>query len=65
MGGIKFQFNGKTYNISPGIQKVLTDTSSIPLKKLKDKDRKILNKILESLDFENYIAMRGESKSGR
>ena len=35
------------------------------MKKLNDKDREILNNILESLDFANSKAIRGESKSGR
>ena len=37
----------------------------MPLKKLNDKDREIFNNILESLNFEIYKAIRGESKSGR
>ena len=65
MGGNKLKINKKIHNITPGIQKVLTETSNIPLKKLNDKDRKIFNNILESLDFENYKPIRGESKSGR
>ena len=65
MGGNKPKKTEKIYNITPGIQKVLTDTSNIPLKKLNDKDREIFNKKLESLDFEKYRAIRGESKSGR
>ena len=65
MGGNKLKINEKIHNITPGIQKVLTGTSNIPLKKLNDKDRKIFNNILESLDFENYQPIRGESKSGR
>ena len=35
------------------------------MKKLIDKDNDIFINILESLDFENYKAIRGESKSGR
>ena len=35
------------------------------MKKLNDKDRKIFKIFLQSLNFENYKAMRGESKSGR
>ena len=65
MGGKKLKIIEKIYNITPDIQKVLTDTSNIPLKKLNEKDRKLFNKNLESLDFENYKAIRGESKSGR
>ena len=53
-------------NITPGIQKVLTETSNIPLKKLKNDDEDIFNKIfLKSLNFENYKPIRGESKSVR
>ena len=65
IGGNKFKINEKIHNITPGIQKVLSDTSNIPLKKLNDKDRERFNNILESLDFENYKAIRGESESGR
>ena len=53
------------FGITRGFQKVLTDTSSIPIKKLNDQDREIFNNILESLDFEKYKPIRGESKSGR
>ena len=53
MGEIKRGIKEKIYNITPDIQKVLTDTSNIPLKKLNDKDREKLNSILESLDCEN------------
>ena len=64
-GGIRLKIKEKIYDITPGIQKVLTDTSNIPMKKLNEKDREILNNILESLDFENYKAKRGKSKSDR
>ena len=65
MGGDKLKIQEKIYNITPGIQKVLTDTSNIPLNKLNDKDRENFNKTVENLDFENYKAVRCESKSGR
>ena len=51
--GTKVEINDKKYIITPGIQKVLTDTSNIHLKNLNDKDREIFKSILESLDFEN------------
>ena len=35
------------------------------MKKLNDKDREIFNINLENLDYENYSAIRGKSKSGR
>ena len=57
--------DGKKMNTTPGINKVITDTSKIPLTKSTDKDNKIFINILESLDFENFKAIRGESKSGR
>ena len=37
----------------------------MPLKKLKEKDRKLITNILKSFDVENCKAIRGESKSGR
>ena len=59
MGGNKLKINGKIHNITPSIQKVLTETSNIPLKKLNDQPNDIFINILESLDFENYEAIRG------
>ena len=44
---------------------MFTRTSTIPLKILNDNNREKFNDILESLDFENFKAIRGESKSGR
>ena len=65
MGGDKLKIFEKIFNISPVIQKVLTKTTNKSLKKLNDKNRKKITNILESLDFEKYKAVRGESKSGR
>ena len=62
--GTEEEIVGKKFNITPGIQKVLTDTSNIPLKKLNDKDKEIFINYFESLDFENYKAIRGEYKTG-
>ena len=64
-GGNKIRFIESIYDITPGIQKLLTDTSNLPLKMLNDEDREIFINKIESLDFENYKAIRGESKSGR
>ena len=41
VGGNKVEINEKIHNITPGIQKVFTDTSNIPLKNLNGKDREI------------------------
>ena len=65
MGSYKLKNNEKVYDITPGIQKILTDTSNIHMKKLNDKDREIFINILEKQDFENYKAKRGETNSGR
>ena len=65
LGGDKLKINEKVYNITPGIQKILTDTSNKPIKQLNDQDRGIFINILESLNFESYKAIRGGSKSGR
>ena len=65
VGDNKLKINEKIHNITPGVQKVSTDTSNIPIKQLNDQDRGIFINILESLNFETYKAMRGESISGR
>ena len=41
LGGTEVEINDKKFNITPGIQKVLADTSNIPLKMLNDQDRGI------------------------
>ena len=61
----KLKIKEKIYNITPGIQKVLTQTSNIPLKKLNDKANDFFANILKSLGFENYKALRGQSKTGK
>ena len=65
MGSSKLKINEKIYNITPGVQKVLTDTINIPVKNLNNQDRAKFINILESLNFENYKSIRGESKSSR
>ena len=65
MGGNTLEINKNIYIVSPGIQKVLAETSNIPLKKLNDEDRERFINILESLNFEKYKTKRGEFKSGR
>ena len=65
MGGNKLKINEKVFDKTPANQKVLTDTSNIPMKKVNDQDREIFINNIESHDFENYKAIRGESKSVR
>ena len=64
-GGNKIKVNEKIYEINSGIQKVLIDTSNIPLEKLNDKNRVIFTENSESLKIEKYKEIRGESKSCR
>ena len=65
MGDNKLKINEKIHNITSGNQKVLIDTSNKRIKQLNDQDRGMFINILESLNFESYKAIRGESKSGR
>ena len=60
--GKKLKSIEKIYDITSGIQKVLTDTSNIPMKKLNDQDREKFINNLENFDFEKYKAIRGEFK---
>ena len=53
LGGTEVEINDEKFNITPGLQKVLTDTSNIPLKKLNDKDNEIFTNISKILNFEN------------
>ena len=46
--GTEVEFNNIKYNITPGNQKVFTETSNILLKK-NDKDREIYENILKGL----------------
>ena len=63
--GTEVEIKVEKFIITPGIQKVLTHTSNIPLKNLNDKDKEIFINNSESLDFEKYKAIPGESKSSR
>ena len=65
LGGIKVENNDKKFNITQGIQNVFTQSSNTPLKKINNRERDTFNNILETLDFEKYKPIRGESKSGR
>ena len=65
MGGNKLKLSENIFEITPGIQKVFAQTSNIPLKKLNNQEREVYNNVLETLAFENYKPISGESKSGR
>ena len=63
--GTEVEINGNENNITPGFQKFFTETSSIPLKKLNDRERETYENILKDINFENYKAVSGEKKSSR
>ena len=65
MAGNELKIFEDIYNISDNLQNVFTDTSNIPLKKLIGKDRQVYKNVLESLNFKNYKAILGETKSAR
>ena len=58
--GTKVEISGNKYNITPSLQKVFTETSNRPLKKLNDGEKEIYKNILEDLNFENYKPVSGE-----
>ena len=47
MDGNKLKINGKIFDIPQSIQKLLTNTSKIPIKQLNDQDGDIFNNILK------------------
>ena len=61
--GTEVEINDKKFNITPNLQKVSTETSNIPLKKLNDQEWEIYKNILGTI--ENYKPKSGESKSCR
>ena len=64
MGGKKIKIHEDVCDITPRIQKVLTDTSKIPMKKINDQVKEIFTNIRKPR-FEKYKAIGDESKSGR
>ena len=64
IGGNKLKTKEKIFDITPGIQKVITDSSNVSMANLNVRDREVFTNVLESLDVDNYKAIRGESKSG-
>ena len=59
-GDTEVEISGNKYDITPDLQKVFTDTSNIPLKKLNDEEGEMYKTSLEDLNFENYKAVSGE-----
>ena len=63
--GTEVEINDKNFNVTPNLQKVFTQTSNIPLKKLNDQEWEIYKNILETYNFEKYTPKFGENKSSR
>ena len=51
--GTEVEINDKNFNVTPNLQKVFTQTSIIPLKKLNDQEWEIYKNILETYNLEN------------
>ena len=64
LSGSKVEINDKEFNITPNLQKVFTQTSNVPQKKLNDQEWEIYKDILKTFNFENYKPKSGENKSG-
>ena len=64
-GGSRVKINDKTFNITPNLQNVFTDTTGKSLKNLTKTENKTYKKLLQTLDYENYRPKQGEYNSGR
>ena len=64
-GGSRVKINDKTFNITPNLQNVFTDTSGKSLKNLTKMENITYKKLLQTLDYENYRPKQGEYNSGR
>ena len=49
LGGTEVKYNDKNFDITPNLQKVFTQTSNIPLQKLKDQEWELYKNFLEIL----------------
>ena len=63
-GGTEVEINNKKYNITPGIQKVFTDTSYITAKSMSDTEKLVFRDILQKTDCYNRLPTKGHM-SGR
>ena len=65
LGDPRIEIEGENFNITPNLQKVLTDTTDKSLKKLNKKVNQTYRKLLNTLNYENYRPKYGEVNSGR
>ena len=65
LGETEVEIDDKTFNITPNLRNVFTQTSNIPMKQLNDQEQELYKNILETLNFKNYTPKSRENKSGR
>ena len=59
LGGTEVQINDYKYNITPGIQKVLVDSSYNTNKSMNDMDKVVFGDMLQKTDYFNRIPTKG------
>ena len=65
LGDSTLEISEDVWNKGTNLQKVFTDTSEKPLKKLSEFDAVMYKLILTSLSYDDYIPRHGETKSSR
>ena len=55
LGGTKVKVNDKEYNLTPGVQKVFTDTSYITAKSMSHTEKLVFRDILQNTEYYNRI----------
>ena len=59
LGGTEVEVNGKKYNVIPGIQNLLVNTSYNTIKSTNDKDRVVFRDMLQKIDYYNQKPTKG------
>ena len=57
--GTEIEINDKVYNITPGIQKVFTETSYNTAKSMNDLEKLVFRDILQKTDYYRRIPTKG------
>ena len=64
LGGTEVQINDNKFNITPGIQKVIVDSSFKPNKSMNDMDKEVFRDMLQKTEYYNRTPTKGRM-SGR
>ena len=59
LSGTKIQIDGNEYNITPGVQKVFTDTKYETAKSVSDKEKVVFRDILQKTNYITYKRGKG------